>query len=479
MLRRECGWALHDSQNDIWSTRTCPLGFTTYFNNITEESQFEPPPEFRGGILADHMGLGKSLSMIALIASDQTHTQLDPDASVLPSGRPPSRKKSVRSYHPTTLLIIPSSLIQTWDTQLIRHLHHGALRWFKHHGTQRLTKVSRLHDYDIVISTFQTVSSEYKSHSTGSSVLFSTIWHRIVLDEAHCIRNQNTITAKAICTLQGRSRWAMTGTPIQNRLPDLMSLLKFLRPYPFSDSKIFQTHVIDVWKTHSDDAAIRRLKKLIKCLSLRRSKCPIDLPERNDMIVYIEFSHAELMKYRQLENPTLEMIDEALCSDRVQAESYMHALSRINVLRMICNLGLSAKSNLDAPAQGLSSDPTMVQEAFEELASLGQAYCTICSLDLELALEETPISLGNSPQASFTTCLRLICAKCTYQPLEDATASVCVCKPGLTCLLTPIFTKAPISSPALPSSKPVIEDDSPTKVTTLIAQLECVKDEKR
>jgi SWI/SNF-related matrix-associated actin-dependent regulator of chromatin subfamily A3 len=70
MLRRERGWAMHNPQKDLWSVEICPSGSKIYINNVTQDTQDDAPPEFRGGILADHMGLGKTLSMISLIASD-------------------------------------------------------------------------------------------------------------------------------------------------------------------------------------------------------------------------------------------------------------------------------------------------------------------------------------------------------------------------------------------------------------------------
>src|SRR5947209_19227077 len=72
MLRRERGWLLHASQSDLWRLDKNPIGCNLYINNLTEDAQTDAPPQFRGGILADHMGLGKTLSMIALVASDQS-----------------------------------------------------------------------------------------------------------------------------------------------------------------------------------------------------------------------------------------------------------------------------------------------------------------------------------------------------------------------------------------------------------------------
>jgi SNF2-related domain len=374
MLRRERGWALCNPQEDLWSVEIRPSGSRIYTNNITQDTQDDAPPEFRGGILADYMGLGKTLSMISLIASDYpgqlednqrlTTTSLEHHTSSPPPLACPSERHS-RVHGPsqltkTTLLIVPSSLLQSWESQLIKHLHFGAFRWVKHHGSHKLRDCAQLRQFNLVISTFQTVSSEYGRHAIAPSVLFSTSWHRIVLDEAHCIRNRNTTTAKAVCAIQATSRWAMTGTPLQNRLTDFASLLQFLRVFPYSDHKVFESLIA-------------------------------------------------------------ETLDDALIAEDHQSRMYIHAFAKINTLRKFCNLGLYAQTlkadigNKLRDSRALAWNTT-AQEAFENLAFLGQASCDE-SLRVQLAQN-----------------LRLICDTCSQQAIEDSSAPICVCEDREPCL---------------------------------------------
>ena len=123
------------------------------------------PVEIGGGILADSMGLGKSLSMISLLATDWPHH----DSSL--SERVP------------TLIVVPPSLLRTWKDELRRHLHPGTLRYWVHHGPKRSEDMVSMLAHDIVITTYDVVATEWKNVDKGPRPLFLVNWRRIVLDE--------------------------------------------------------------------------------------------------------------------------------------------------------------------------------------------------------------------------------------------------------------------------------------------------------
>lgn len=505
MLRRECGWRLHDPQSDLWRLDKGPLGSHLYINNITEDAQIDPPPQFRGGILADHMGLGKTLSMIALIASDYSNNVNEtmqtgfralpqiPQSRHLATTTPPlpprqSEYENFRlltSFAKTTLLIVPPSLLQSWEAQLAEHLHSGKIIWTKHHGSQRLRDQEELQRYGLVITTFQTVSSEYRKLASVPSVLFTASWHRVILDEAHCIRNRNTITTKAVCAIESTSRWAMTGTPLQNRLTDFATLLQFLDVYPYSKHSVFEAHIIDMWKAQGEEAAIDRLKKLVKILTLRRSRATIQLPERVDHIQHLTFSPTELIRYRDIEAPIVEMLDATLEHEDKSAGIYLHALSKINTLRKFCNLGLSELALQTEESNALPNisetqwNPKAAGRAFEALAPLGETACALCSLDPSAASEDRLGLTVESPLAHLTRCLRLICDCCYQQNPRGTLASVCICDMQSSCALAAVSMSSPVSAAASPRSTPFTEPvEQPTKIQALAAELGAHGDEK-
>jgi SWI/SNF-related matrix-associated actin-dependent regulator of chromatin subfamily A3 len=151
----------------------------------------------------------------------------------------------------------------------------------------------------------------------------------------------------------------MTGTPLQNRPADFSSLLQFLQVFPYSDHKVFESHVVDVWKGEGDEAAIDRLKKLVEYLALRRSQAAIELPERTDTVQYLDFNPMELAEYRQLELPILEMLDDALINEGCQSGMYMHALTKVNSLRKF--FATLAYSHRPSTVEAGSTIPKLLQ----------------------------------------------------------------------------------------------------------------------
>lgn len=158
-----------------------------------------------GGILADEMGLGKTLQMIGLISRDKIGS--------------------------ITLIVVPSIALMQWITEIKIH-SPDAFNVCIYHG--RSKNIPFKADYDkinILITTYGTVESDFR-RKTG--ILQKLEFKRIVLDEAHIIKDNKSSTTKAIGFLNSEKRWGLTGTPIQNRVSDLFSLVKYLRMDPHS-----------------------------------------------------------------------------------------------------------------------------------------------------------------------------------------------------------------------------------------------------
>ncbi|NXY47515.1 TTF2 factor, partial [Ceuthmochares aereus] len=270
-----------------------------------------------GGILADDMGLGKTLTMIALIlAQKQLNTEKRKEEKLeiwL------SKNDSVVIPSHSTLIICPASLIHHWKKEIDRRVSYGKLRVCLYHGSNRDKHAEALSGYDVVVTTYSLLSKEVptskeegdvpaedhdmRSGSSPCSPLLRIAWARIILDEAHNIKNPKIQTSIAVCKLRASARWAVTGTPIQNNLLDMYSLLRFLRCSPFDEYKVWKYQV-----DNNTEKGGERLSLLTRSLLLRRTKDQLDstgkplvsLPQRSTQLHQLKLSPEEQSVYNVL-----------------------------------------------------------------------------------------------------------------------------------------------------------------------------------
>ncbi|KAK9414057.1 putative Helicase ATP-binding domain-containing protein [Seiridium unicorne] len=394
MICREQGWRKKHNIPDLWDRVDTDRG-RIYVNTVTNVYQNNTPQQTLGGIIADPMGLGKTLTMIALIAADLergSEEDLDEDDEIL----------ATRNIS-ATLVIVPPPLISAWEEQLSDHLVDGELPYSRYDGYPT-PPGSILPTDRLVLTTYHTVSAEWKKGtSSDDSVLFSVRWKRIVLDEAHFIRNGNSRMARAICALQSQTRWAVTGTPIQNRLGDLMSLLKFIRAHPYADPKQFDTDISQLWRSGKDEEAVKRLRRLSSCLLLRRPKTTIALPERTDLECPVDFNTDEREAYKQIHQQAIVKIDEILRNENVAFKSnvFVNVLQQIEALRLFCSLGLKYYTRHQAHGgSSIQSDDwsKIAQSVFNSQRQMGSG-------------DGDPLLQGGQ----FSRCLKFLCGECTQK----------------------------------------------------------------
>ncbi|AEO68322.1 uncharacterized protein THITE_125023 [Thermothielavioides terrestris NRRL 8126] len=471
MLRRERGWAFGEKQADLWEHLDVGHG------EVSGAHQYEQPPPFYGGIIADPMGLGKTLTMISLVATDldaihaAENVALDADEQAKPRVS-------------ATLIIIPPPLIGTWEEQLTEHVMPGGMEFRRHHGKTRLSNIGELDGVNIVLTTYHTVSAEWKpDNQPASSVLFSVRWRRIILDEAHFIRNGNSRMARAACELDSVSRWAVTGTPIQNRISDLAAQLKFIRAYPYNDPKQFEADISRLWKSGEDEETAKRLKCLSACLLLRRAKATISLPARRDMTCPVDFSREERAAYDEAREQTITRIDEALHTDSEASRAgvYVNVLQQIESLRLICNLGLHYRTrrNRAAPSSSASDEwAAAAQQAFNVQREMGPIFCLQCSSTTSLTESLLDDSHDTSPsrqQPHFFRCLRFTCGDCVRK-LQRANQTLdCGHRPS--CLVAPVSISRTVMEEvpaAVSETASTPRTALPSKVQALVADISAV-----
>ena len=193
-----------------------------YTNNATQFSTLEAPIFFKGGILADDMGLGKTLQTLSLIQWDLENEN--------------------NSERKPTLVVCPVAVIENWCGQIEQHFNNGGSSLLSYqvlHGNRKEEALKNLAKTDITFTTYGTLVSLTKKSSSFNKMK----WRRVVLDEAHLIRSKQTAMAQACYSLDAERRWCLTGTPIQNQVGDIYSLLKFLQFRPFCDQAWFTSLV--------------------------------------------------------------------------------------------------------------------------------------------------------------------------------------------------------------------------------------------
>eukprot|EP00747_Dinoflagellata_sp_TGD_P094869 gnl/TRDRNA2_/TRDRNA2_166268_c0_seq1.p1 gnl/TRDRNA2_/TRDRNA2_166268_c0~~gnl/TRDRNA2_/TRDRNA2_166268_c0_seq1.p1 ORF type:complete len:672 (-),score=124.39 gnl/TRDRNA2_/TRDRNA2_166268_c0_seq1:87-1823(-) len=196
------------------------------------------------------MGLGKTVTILALILSD-----------VKPSVERDGGKVG------RNLVVCPLSVIQNWVEQI--RVHAPSLRVRTYHGPDRDREPSSFVRHDVTLTTYDVVRSEAKDRGRG---LGSVSWHRAVLDEAHVIKSHRTATAQAVFDLlKAERRWCLTGTPIQNAIEDVYSLARFLKLEPFDRLDWFNRTIVRPLKSR-DIVGFERLQVLLRTWCLRRTK---------------------------------------------------------------------------------------------------------------------------------------------------------------------------------------------------------------
>jgi len=304
----------------------------------------------------------------------------------------------------------------------------------------------------------------------------------MLMPSAHVIRNEVSQRSKAICALDARCRWAVTGTPIQNQLNDLVTLLKFIRAYPYHEKRKFEEDITRLLKEEDpDQEGVARLQRLSSCLLLRRPKRTIQLPRRYDKECPVDFTGLEREKYNELKNRAIVSINAALQqgTDMNRSGMYVNMLQQIESLRLFCDLGLNYHTRHEAmaPTMGHSSDmaawASIAQQAFISHLEMGPVYCSLCQSSLSLTDMENPVDDGvQLKKPLFSRCLRYVCAECASNLSRNGRAFQC--EHSNACPAVPvsnsIYSLEDVHNEIPEPQK--LSDRFPSKVVALVSDIE-------
>ncbi|KAF3027762.1 hypothetical protein E8E15_008686 [Penicillium rubens] len=319
-----------------------------------ERSEVEP----NGGLLCDEMGLGKTLTVLAIVAHERTL----------------SRQKA------PTLVIVPRSLVTQWLEQISLHcgekISKEVLEHYAGARTGQRDIVNVMRKKLIVITTYEEVCGSHpklkppvtlkspeeieawkeKEYKRKAGPFHKVDWHRIILDEAHVIKNKDCATSIAVRALRGKFKWVVSGTPLHNGVEELYPYLHFIftlermeyetfsKKYSNGFNKVLETVL------HHSTYSTRILGKPI-----------VTLPGINSRVEKVELCEAEKLLYREIQDLGIAMIN-GLADTKEKQSKCVFAV--ITILRMFVSHPLLAEKTLEA---------VLNRRVIEELKAMAQA----------------------------------------------------------------------------------------------------------
>ncbi|XP_024995890.1 DNA repair protein RAD5B [Cynara cardunculus var. scolymus] len=397
----------------------------------------------RGGILADAMGLGKTVMTISLILARPGKGTTESEENIEP--RKEDQKSVSQRPRGGTLIVCPMALLSQWKDELETHSAPGSLSVFVHYGGYRSTNPKVIAEPTVVLTTYGVLSASYKS-DPETSIFHRVDWYRVVLDEAHTIKSSRSQGAQAAFALSSYCRWCLTGTPLQNNLEDLYSLLCFLHVEPWCNWAWWNKLIQRPYE-NGDKRGIKLVKAILRPLMLRRTKDTKDkegrpilvLPPTDIQVIECEQSEAEHDFYDALFKRSKVQFDQFVAQGKV-LHNYANILELLLRLRQCCNhpflvmsrgdsqqfsdLNKLAKRFLDTNVDSMTPNPykvpskAYIEEVVDGLKRGENSECPIC--------------LESADDPVLTPCAHRMCRECLLSSWRSPVSGLCpICRQNL------------------------------------------------
>ncbi|KAF4991049.1 hypothetical protein FGRMN_8074 [Fusarium graminum] len=413
-----------------------------------------------GGILADEMGLGKTIQMLSLVHTHRSEVALKARqsavglSSVNQLTRLGKNSESVLEAPCTTLVVAPMSLLSQWQSEAEKASKDGTMKIELYYGNEKSSNLQALcctsnaaNAPDLVITSYGVVLSEFSSLAARNgdksfhNGLFSLKFFRIIIDEAHHVKNRSSKTAKACYEISARHRWALTGTPIVNKLEDLFSLVRFLGVEPWNNFSFWRTFITVPFESGEFMRALDVVQTVLEPLVLRRTKdmkTPdgqplVLLPPKQVEIVDVELSETERDVYSYIFNKAKRTF-----SQNVEAGTVMKAFTTI--FAQILRLRQSCCHPILVRNRDTVADEEMAGAAADAAAGFAddmdlESLITSFTAETDEASKETNQAFGAHALEQIRDEAESECPLCFEEPMNDQAVTGCWHSACKKCLL--------------------------------------------
>lgn len=426
-----------------------------YVNPYSGELSLDFPKQEQnclGGILADEMGLGKTIEMLSLVHTHRNEVP-DTDASGTVNSLPrlPKISDAVERAPYTTLVVAPMSLLAQWASEAEKASKEGTLKVMVYYGAEKTANLQKLcceangaNAPNVIITSYGVILSEYNQVAVTDGIrrshggLFSLDYFRIILDEAHFIKNRQSKTARACYELAATHRWVLTGTPIVNRLEDLFSLVRFLKVEPWSNFSFWKTFITAPFESGDFIRALDVVQTVLEPLVLRRTKdmktptgeALVPLPPRTIEVEKIDLSQDERDVYDHIFLRAKRVFDTNADAGTL-LKSYTTIFAQILRLRQSCCHPVLTRNKTivaDEEDAALAADLANGLADDMDLGHLIERFTTDSDQDVNRFGAHVLKQIQDSASAE--------CPFCAEDPMIDQSVTGCWHSACKNCLLT-------------------------------------------